>query len=212
MVLRIALYVLMALGLAGFGSVAWIATRPPPHRVVAAKPPPKPVLWTVLVAARPLRAGALLKPEDLAARRLPLHSVPDAALADTPAERAGLFGAMVRHGIAAGAPLLPADVMRPGDHGFLAAVLAPGMVAVTVAVDVVSGSAGLIWPGDRVDLILTQSLNGPDVPAGRRVAAETLLADVRVIAIDQQLVQGADPESAAPHAARTVTLEVSPEA
>ena len=65
------------------------------------------------------------------------------------------------------------------------------MRAVTVAVDATTGAAGLIWPGDRVDLILTQTIQEATLPLGRRVAAETVLSDVRVIAIDQQLVQGA---------------------
>jgi pilus assembly protein CpaB len=107
--------------------------------------------------------------------------------------------------------ILPADVMRPGDHGFLAAVLTPGRRATSVGVDAVSGTAGLIWPGDHVDLILTQDVNdGRTNGQGTRVAAETVLRDVRVIAIDQQLVQGggAGGEGAG---SRTVTLEVTPE-
>lgn len=100
--------------------------------------------------------------------------------------------------------------MRPGDHGFLAAVLQPGMRAVTVGVDATTGAAGLIWPGDRVDLILTQTIQEAALPPGHRVAAETVLSDVRVIAINQQLVQGAD-SGAGDAQARTVTLEVTQE-
>jgi pilus assembly protein CpaB len=99
--------------------------------------------------------------------------------------------------------------MRPGDHGFLAAVLGPDTRAVTVGVDMVSGTAGLIWPGDRVDLILTQTIDRPTVSSGHRFAAETVLSNVRVIAIDQQLVQGASPDTAEAKPARTVTLEVA---
>ena len=117
---------------------------------------------------------------------------------------------MVRRSMVANEPVLPADVMRPGDHGFLAAVLAPGRLAVTVGVDAITGTAGLIWPGDHVDLILTQSMSGANVPPGRQVAGETVLTDVRVIAIDQQLVQGAGSDSAKAQPARTVTLEVTP--
>jgi pilus assembly protein CpaB len=83
------------------------------------------------------------------------------------------------------------------------------MRAITVAVDAVSGTAGLIWPGDRVDLILTQALDNPTLTAGRRVAAETVLSDARVIAIDQQIVQGQAPEGAVIPATRTATLEVT---
>ena len=74
------------------------------------------------------------------------------------------------------------DVLRPTDGGFLAAVLAPNHRAVSVAVDAVSGTAGLIWPGDRVDLILTQTNDEAGVPLGRRTFGETVLRDLRVIA------------------------------
>ncbi len=197
---------MMALGLAGFGAVAWIATRhhSEVNRAVA------PQKLAILVAAHPLQAGALLKPGDLSSALVPPQAVPGGASRDTEAERAALTGAMVRHPLLAGEPILAPDVMRPGAHGFLAAVLSPGMRAVTVGVDAISGSAGLIWPGDRVDLVLTQEIADKSLPLGKRLAAETVLMDVRVIAIDQQLVEGANPNGLASDLARTVSLEVTP--
>jgi pilus assembly protein CpaB len=137
--------------------------------------------------------------------------VPAGARRDSPQARAELFGAMVRQTLLQHQVVLPADVMRPGDHGFLAAVLTPGRRATSVGVDAVSGTAGLIWPGDHVDLILTEEVADPKVPGARRIAAETVLKDVRVIAIDQQLVQGGNQAAGAEPASRTVTLEVTPE-
>ena len=102
---------------------------------------------------------------------------------------------------------MPVDVIHPGDHSFLAAVLSPSMRGVTVGVDAVSGTAGLIWPGDRVDVILTQALD--DRAAGRRIAAETILSDARVIAVDQQIVEGQAPDGTVPPTNRTATLEVT---
>jgi len=115
----------------------------------------------------------------------------------------------VRHPLPAGELIRAEDIMRPGDHGFLAAVLEPGNRGITLGVDATTGSAGLIWPGDRVDVILTQAISDAGIPIGRRVVAETVLRNARVIAIDQQLVQG----DAAPGDSRnrTVTLEVSPD-
>jgi pilus assembly protein CpaB len=85
------------------------------------------------------------------------------------------------------------------------------MRAITVGVDAVSGTAGLIWPGDHIDLIMTQSQDGANVPMARRVSAETVLENARVIAIDQRLVQGASPNDKEGQTARTVTLEVTEE-
>jgi pilus assembly protein CpaB len=196
----------MALGLIGFGTVAWISTRPPAQAAVAAALPPAKV--TVLVAARAVRAGSLLKPEDLKAKEVSQTDAGNDSNSDNPDVRRSLTGAMVRRTLSVGDLLRSADVMRPGDHGFLAAVLEPGKRAVTVGVDAITGSAGLIWPGDRVDLILTQTLADATRPMGRRVAAETVLTNVRVIAIDQQLVQGAEQNDKANHGS-TVTLEVT---
>jgi pilus assembly protein CpaB len=205
MLLRVAFFVLMALGLIGFGTVAWITTRP--IEVAAANAPPPAVIKMVLVSAHPLRAGSLLKPEDLAAKQVP-NLDPGAGLTlDSVEGRRMLVGAMVRRPLVEGEPLRDADTMKPGDHGFLSAVLDPGTRAVTIPVDATSGLAGLVWPGDRVDLILTQSNGDATVPLGRRVGAETVLSNVRVIAIDQQLMQGAS-SSAVDGQAHTVTLEV----
>jgi pilus assembly protein CpaB len=209
MLARVALFVLMAVGLAGFGAVAWINLHPakPSAPTEAAVPTDRVAL---LIAARPLRAGTLLKPEDLAAEQRASKEVPAGARVDTEAARSDLLGALIRRNLAKGDVLLSSDALNPGDRGFLAAVLGSGMRAVTVGVDAVSGLSGLVWPGDRVDLILTQSQEGNDVPPSRRVSGETVLHDVRVLAIDRQLIQGATSESPESQAARTVTLEVTP--
>lgn len=214
MILRIVLFAMMSLGLGGFGIVAWTLARPPtPPAVVADAPAPPPVVSVakvqVLVAARAVRAGSLLKPEEITARPMSQDSVGEGVTLDSPDNRHGLVGAMVRRPLGAGDPLANNDLMRPGDHGFLAAVLGPGMRAVTIGVDAVSGTAGLIWPGDRVDVIMTQAIEDPSLPIGRRVAAETVQRNARVIAIDQQLVQGALAGGGEGNAARTVTIEVS---
>ncbi len=205
MIARILLGAMLALGLAGLALVAVMALRPS-HPPVASVPMPRVM---VVTAAHPLRAGMLIKPDDISSRQVSVTTPPPGTISDTPAGRMDLIGAMVRHPVAMGSEVLDSDVLRPGDHGFLAAVLKPGMFAVTVAVDAVSGSAGLIWPGDTVDLILTQQIQAANLPPGRRVAAETVLQNVRVIAIDQQLAGGLQPGKKQEQTNRTVTLEVS---
>lgn len=203
MLLRVVFFLLMALGLVGFGTVAYVSTRPPAKHLAAAKRPPTKEM--VLIAARPVHAGSLLRPDDIAAKPVPIAEASDATK-DTPSAERAMIGAMARRMLVRGEMIQNTDILRPGDHGFLAAVLQPGMRAVTIAVDSTSGTAGLIWPGDRVDLILTQTL-GPHLSPGKRVAAETVLSDIRVLAIDQQIVQGAAPTSNPNR--RTVTLEVT---
>ena len=206
--IRIAMFLLIAAGVAGFGLVAYMVM--PSETAVAAAAPAVPRL-TVLVAAKPLRPGTLLKPEDLTPKEVNEDRLSVGHVLDQADAKRALVGGMVLRNLLVGDVVrLPVDVLRPADHGFLAAVLTPGTRAVSVAVDTVSGIAGLIWPGDFVDLILTQSLEDPALAAGRRVVAETVLRNVRVIAIDQQLAQGMTGATGEA-AARTVTLEVSAE-
>ena len=211
MSLRTALLAAIILGLGGLGIVAWIGLQLPakPAAVAMVAEPPPPPGRQILAAAHPIRAGNMVKYDDIATREMPATQVPAGARTDTPQARADLIGSMVRRSLQPNEALLPADLLRPGDHGFLAAVLRPGMRATTVGVDAVSGTAGLIWPGDHVDVLLTQVTDDPTLPAARRASAEPVLGDVRVIAIDQQLMEGATgsgPEQGTTH---TVTLEVT---
>jgi pilus assembly protein CpaB len=210
MSLRTALMAAILLGLGGLGLVGWIGLQlPAKPAVVAQAPPAPPAKVQILVAAHPLRAGSLLKYDDIQPHEVLASAVPEGARTDSPQGRANLVGSMVRRSLLPQEALLPADLLRPGDHGFLAAVLRPGMRATTVGVDAVSGTAGLIWPGDHVDVILTEVTDDRTLPAARRASAETVLSDVRVIAIDQQLMQGAAGSPTDQTTARTVTLEVT---
>ncbi|WP_298225265.1 Flp pilus assembly protein CpaB [Acidocella sp.] len=166
----------------------------------------------VLVAAMPLSGGALIQPNNIGSTTMPVASVPVDAMKDTPQNRSSLTGAMVKARLAQGAMLTNNSVILPGDHGFLAAVLKPGMRAVTVAVDNVTDADGLIWPGDRVDVLLTQNIAG--APDAKKIAAEVVLSDVRVIATGSELIKNSGSNTSNGSTATpvsTVTLEVTQE-
>jgi pilus assembly protein CpaB len=205
MFLRVTFFALMTLGLLGLGFITYASTRPASQTAGVAAPPPT---VRVLIATKEIAAGNLLKPGDLGARDILATTAPDGTTQDNDDERRGLVGAMLRRSLAAGEPIRLNDALRPGDHGFLAAVLKGDMRAVTVGVDAITSTAGLIWPGDRIDLILTQVIGDPNLPAGHRIVAETVVSDIRVIAIDQRMVEGAANGGPTPDA-RTVTLEVN---
>lgn len=213
MALRIALFLLIGLGMAGLGvALVTLSHGPPPQIAAAPAAAPAPTSH-ILVAARSVQGGNLLVPDDVTSKTVPPTEVPENAWLDTPDARAAIRGAMVRHRIAAGAPILHDDVVRPGERGFLAAVLTPGDRAISVGVDAVTGTAGLIWPGDRVDVVLTQKMDDQNAPINKRVSGETVLQDVRVIAVDQHLVEGEAPGNSLNLqnlSQRTVTLEVTP--
>jgi len=117
---------------------------------------------------------------------------------------ADIEGAVVRNYTKAGEPIEKDSIVTPKEGGFFSAILAPGMRAVSVGVDVVSANAGFIFPGDKVDLLLTHAVDSGD---GRKnYATETFVEDIRVLAIDQQVI---NPEKKA-LVPKTVTLEVTP--
>lgn len=165
----------------------------------------------MLVAARPLSIGTLLKDDDFQEREVTVDQVPEGGFTQGAESRTELRGALLRRFIDANQPVITTDVLRPRDRGFLAAVLRPGTRAISIGVDVVTGASGLIWPGDEVDLILTQNLQGGNDQPGRRVVGETILSAVRVIAVDQQISHSGADTTAGRVVARTVTLEVTPE-
>lgn len=177
----------------------------------AAAPPPAPKTALAVATVR-LAEGTLIKDDDLSWREVLESDVKKGEVTRAEAQR--LNGAVLRHAVDEGMVITQRDVVFPDAPGFLAAALQPGMRAVSVAIDDVSGNAGLTLPGDRVDLILTHNLGGGDMRSGPpRVASETVLAAVRVIAVGQAL-RAPEPDNAAAKAgggaARTVTLEVTP--
>lgn len=203
----------MVLLAVAFGSLTWFLLVPGtpvaagPIAVAEAAPPP-PMRVRILVAARALPAGTLVKDEDFVAREVTPDALPETTFPATAENRSEIRGALLRRYLDPGVAVERDDMLRPRDRGFLASVLRPGTRAISVGVDVVTGTAGLIWPGDHVDLILTQELAAGDAPLARRVIGETVLADVRVIAVDQQFTQGAAGDGTPSRIARTVTLEV----
>src|SRR6185436_8032040 len=121
-----------------------------------------------------------------------------------------LNGSVVRYAVTAGAPVTQGALVKPGDRGFLAAALGPGMRAVTVSVSAQSGVAGFVFPGDRVDLMLTQDVaGGGDGPALK--ATETIIRNLRILAADHRTDKATD-DAGNTIVAQTsnVTLEVTP--
>ncbi len=212
MSLRIILIPLALVAALALALLAFQVGRAPAPEVQAEAPPPPPVQLNVLVAARPLSPGMLIRDEDFTPKAMPQRDAPAGSLPDTPEIRTEIRGALLRHFIDPGMAVTRADILRARDRGFLAAVLDPGTRAVSIPVDAVTGVSGLIWPGDRVDVILTQEMDGQQVPLSRRVFGETVLTDVRVIAVDQQITEGGIPASGGEgvgRVAHTITLQVA---
>ena len=162
----------------------------------------------VLVANTELAAGSFVKADHLKWQPWPEEGILDSYTVKGKRELEDYVGTVVRATINEGEPLTDTRVVHPGDRGFLAAVLEPGKRAVSVPVNATTGISGFVFPGDWVDVILTVNFRAED-EGGRnreRFFSETLIGDIRVLAIDQA-VENAEGEV---NVAKTATLEVTP--
>ncbi len=113
-----------------------------------------------------------------------------------------LQGVRARANLFEGEPVNRKRIVEVGDAGFMAAVLPKGMRAISIRVSAETGAGGFILPNDRVDVILTRKVNGT------RDVSETVLNNVKVLAIDQQLKTTETGEQVI--VGKTATLELEP--
>lgn len=180
-----------------------------PAVVIATPPPPRPAPQkSILVAAAAIARGQILKPSDVAWRPWPDNAIAGDLIVSGATSEKSFAGWVAREPFAAGEPIARAKIAARGNGGPIAAVLEPGMRAVSIAVDQTSDVSGFILPGDRVDVLasLSASVEGAGGNGYQRKAVETVLRDVRVVGIDQR----PDSKDGQAVVARTVTLEVTP--
>ena len=174
----------------------------------AAPMPPPPAQKSVLVASGDLTPGQILKPTDLTWQVWHDGGINHAYIQKGAKTIEEFTGWVARHPIGSGEPIIGSKIVAPGSRGFLAAVLRPGMRAVSVPVTATSGISGFVFPGDEVDILITHPLpaSGGRGEGVQRQASETVLHDVRVLAVDQKL----ESKGGEATVAHTATLEVTP--
>jgi pilus assembly protein CpaB len=186
---------------------SWLAQQRTVEAEAAPMPPP-PAQKSVLVARSAIPRGQILKPTDLAWQTWPDGGLDHAYIQKGVKTIEDFAGSVAREPFGPGEPITESKIVAPGSRGFLAAVLSPGMRAVSVPVSNTSGISGFVLPGDQVDILITHSLadTSGKGDAKQHTAAETVLQDVRVIGIDQKL----DNKGGEAVVAKTATLEVTP--
>lgn len=149
-----------------------------------------------LVAAINLEPGDVLNSEHVAQRDVPQEW----ALADAlrPEDLSYWEGVKLSHPVHQGEQFLP-SVLGPVAEVPLAARLAPGRRAVTISVDDISSQAGMLEPGNHLDIYITLDR------VGQRATA-LLLHSVVVLAVGQRASQVSDDDQ---HSFSTVTLDVT---
>ncbi len=207
--IRTLLLFMVALLLAGGTAMlvrSWLAQQRSVEAEAAPMPPP--VQKSVLVARGAIPRGQILKPTDLAWQMWPDGGIDRAYIQKGTKTIEDFAGWVARDPFGPGEPITESKIVAPGSRGFLAAVLRPGMRAVSVPVTPTSGISGFVFPGDQVDMLVSETLpgEGGNNNALPRKAAESVLRDLRVLAVDQKL----DNKAGEAVVAQRVTLEVTP--
>ncbi len=177
-----------------------------PQAIAAAQVPQGP---KVLVSQRALQIGTIITADSVSFQPWPKDLVQDAYFLQDKTDMAKLLGTVVKNPITAGQPVTTGSLVAPGDRGFLAAALGPGMRAVTIPVSSRTGVAGFVFPGDHVDLLLTQTVKGEGESQPLR-AAETILKNLRVLATDQSTDQETVDGKTRVKGFSLVTVEATP--
>lgn len=229
--MRVVTIILIVVALAVAGATAFFVSQFLATTEEAANKPPEIIeepKVEVLVSADDLPLGKIIQSEDLRWQLWPEDSIqPDyimrGAGGDGEIDQGildDIRGSAVRLEIIAGEPIISSKLFHRGDSGFLSGVLAPGMRAVTVGVNPETSGGGFVLPGDRIDLVVIFDVLDTDEVTGEttnRVVSETVLQDLRVLAVDQEVAtesrRGEDGQPSGDtltEVGETVTLEVTP--
>lgn len=170
-------------------------------QVVTAPPVAEDTNEQVLTAAKDIGLGGKLTSDDLAWTDWPENAVPAGAVTKQSNPTAGedLIGQIAKMPIFTGEPIRPERLINT-DKGFMAAILPKGKRAIAVGVEAETTAGGFILPGDKVDLILTRRSDAGAI-------SETILENIRVLAIDTTTAGEQDQKNLAPQ--RTATLELT---
>jgi pilus assembly protein CpaB len=170
----------------------------------------------ILSATRAIPSGTLLQEGDIGWKDIDQSQLRPGNLVRGQASEAEFLGAVTTREFANGEAFIASELIKLGASRFLSAVLKPGKRAVSIFVDAAQSSSGLIIPGNHVDVILTQSFGDSTNNGKKQSVAETVLEDVRIIAVDQTLSQHPKTGLAESVSAsldnrlpKTVTLEVT---
>ena len=176
--------VVLLIALGAGGVAALLATKSKAPAPVAA--PVKTIdTVEVLIARADIGTGNVVKPADIAWETWPAAAAGAHFITRTQKPNApeALAGAIARTPFLKGEPIRESKLIKADGSGFMAAMLPAGMRAISVEISPETGAAGFILPNDRVDVILTKKASGDK----NESVAETVLTNVRVLAIDQTI-------------------------
>jgi len=207
--MKAARIVVLGVALAAGGVAAFLASG---HRSEESKEPPPPPLETVeiLVAKSDLVRGQVIADGDVDWQTWPKDAANSNFVrkSDRPDAVKQFIGAIVRVPVAAGEPIRDPAVVFAKGSGFMAAILPHGMRAVSTEISAENGAGGFILPDDHVDVLLTRRDKVAErVTGAEKFITETILTNVRVLAIDQAVEEKNGQKVVV---GKTATLQLDP--
>jgi pilus assembly protein CpaB len=208
--MKAARIVVLAVAVGAGGIAAYLASgskEPPPE-------PPPPVVQIetteILVAKGDINMGQVVAAQDIQWQTWPVSAASSYFVRrkDRPNAIDQLTGSIARSPFVAGEPIREAKLIKANGSGFMAALLPSGMRAVSTEISPETGAGGFILPNDRVDVLLTRRDREVERTTGVEAhVSETILTDVRVLAIDQTIEEKNGQRVVV---GRTATVELSP--
>lgn len=199
----------VALGAAG-GAALLARSIMPSDKEPVVEARPQITTTRVLVAARDIKLGARVTSADLTWRDWPADAVTAQYVtqASAPNGLSDTVGSIARSPMFGGEPVNANKLVKLGKGGLMSAILPQGMRAVSTRISPETGAGGFILPNDRVDVILTRRMKSDSVVGGDTFLTETILRNVRVLAIDQMVKEDDGRQVVV---GKTATLELAPE-
>jgi pilus assembly protein CpaB len=207
--MNIARFIVLTIALSAGGVAAYLA-RGTEEKSRPAEPVAQFATSEILVAKSDIGLGQAVKSEDLQWQAWPATTaggnlISRAGKADAINE---IAGSIARAPFIAGEPIREQKLVKANGSGFMAAILPTGMRAISTEITPETGAGGFILPNDRVDVILSKREKSPDRTGPDAAISEIILANIRVLAIDQA---PKEKEGLNTLVGKTVTLELKPE-
>src|ERR1700674_51764 len=205
--MRVARLLVLGVALLAGALAFMLSGRDAPSPQVAA--PPSDTV-DILVARVDIAVGRAVQPEDLAWQPWPLSAAGPLFIRKTarPDAIESLKGSVARPRFVAGEPMREAKLIKADGSGFMSAILPAGMRAISTEISAETGAAGFLLPKDRVDVILTRKDAAAQRSGGDGFVSETILRNVRVLAIDQTVEEKNGQKVVV---GKTTTLELAPQ-
>jgi pilus assembly protein CpaB len=202
--------VVLTIALSAGGVAAYLASATG-NKPLPAEPAAQLQTVDVLVARSDIGLGQPVTPEHLQWQSWPATTASNSFIRrnERPDATTQIAGSIARAPFIAGEPIREPKLVKANGSGFMAAILPTGMRAISTEISPETGAGGFILPNDRVDVILSKREKNPDRSSPSDIVnSETILANVRVLAIDQAPKEK-DGQNAV--VGKTVTLELKPE-